>query len=165
MVMMGFLRQKFEGLKDPVLLEREVAGEHGECRRLLPKSAEKRGIGANLGLAHKAHRTCACSGHYGLNLDSNTPKIQQTPGPPKLSGRMRLKAQIRLVLRGLRCVRGPLLLGPFKPVYAEQFDRVLSSFCSVAAIEMICRAVFIASPTNSLRMLGSVRNLRHRYSY
>ena len=52
-----------------------------------------------------------------------------------------------------RVLRTIIVEFPLKPVFAKQFHRMLGAYCSIPTTEIIGRAVFIASPADSFRML------------
>lgn len=71
---------------------------------------------------------------------------------------------VKAALRSLGCCVSRRLLGllsPFQPVYAEQLDRVLSTNRPVAAVQRVGRAIFVASPANTLRVLRMKGDFGH----
>lgn len=56
---------------------------------------------------------------------------------------------------------GVVFFSPFEPVVAEKLDRVLCPDRAIAADQRIGRAILIAAPTHSLRVLRMKWDILH----
>jgi hypothetical protein len=50
---------------------------------------------------------------------------------------------------------------PIEPILAEQFNRVLSPDSSISTAEILCRAVLVTPPADTLRVLRMHREIAH----